>query len=184
MKRTDVMRDIPKHLHEGGGIEGRAIGREAAEGQVTCRQGRFEPLEKGPDILVGGIVIQDVIEDPLIAAIIDGEQNTEWTIIEFIGNHIARKICQRPVKEISVHARLRLFSPQPRPSSEWSQKAQRRDGRATSANSLCGRANRPRPQVAPPERSRGGCTNCPVAPDPTGQPGSTSDISYNSVANR
>ena len=37
MKRTDLMRDIPEHLHEGCGIEGRAISREAAEGQVADR---------------------------------------------------------------------------------------------------------------------------------------------------
>src|SRR5262245_46754933 len=169
MKRTDLMRDIPKHLREGGGIEGRAIGREAAEGQVTCRQGRFEPPEKGPDIIVGGIVIQDVIEDPLVAAIINGGKNAEGTIIEFIGSHIARKIYQRPAKEIGVHASLRLFSPQPRPSSEWSQKAQRRGGRAISANSRGGRANRPRPRAALPDRSRGACSDCPVALDPRGR---------------
>src|SRR6266436_9005900 len=184
MKRTDLMRNLPEHLHKGGGIEGRAIGREAAEGQVTCPQGCVQTPQKGPDIIVGGIVIQDVREDPLVAAIIDCGKNTEGTIIQFIGSHIARKIRQRPVQEVSVHARLRLFSPQPRPSSEWSQRAQRRDDRATSANSLGGRASRPRPRAAPPDRSRGGCTDCPVAPDPTGQPGSTSDIAYSSVANR
>src|SRR4029453_12736177 len=97
--------------------------------------------EKGPDIIVGGIVVQDVIEDALVAAIIDRGQNTEGTIIEFIGGHIPRKISQRPVQEVRVHARLRLFSPQPRPSSGWSQRAQRRGGRATSANSLGGRAS-------------------------------------------
>ena len=92
MKRTDLMRDIPKHLHEGGGIECRAIGREAAEGQGTCRQGRVQTPQKGPDIIVGGIVIQDVREDPFVVAIIDCRQNAEGTLIQFIGGHIARKI--------------------------------------------------------------------------------------------
>src|SRR5712692_4942971 len=184
MKRTDLMRDIPEHLHEGCGRECRAIGREAAEGQGAYLQGRVQTSEKGPDILVGGLVIQDVIEDPLVAAIIDRGKNAEGTIIQFIGGHIARKIRQRPVKEVGVHARLRLFSPLPQPSSGWSQRAQRRGGRATSANSLGGRARRPRPRAAQPDRSRGGCTDCPVAPDPTGQPGSTYDIAYSSVANR
>src|SRR5215468_12224321 len=117
MKRTDLMRDIPKHLREGGGIEGRAIGRDAAEGQVTCRQGRFEPPEKGPDILVGGIVIQDVIEEALVAAIIDGREYAEGAVIELIGGHIPRKISQGPVQKVGAHARLRLFFPPPRPSS-------------------------------------------------------------------
>jgi hypothetical protein len=41
---------------------------------------------------VRGIVIQDVIEDPLVAAIIDCRKNAEGTIIQFIGGHIPRKI--------------------------------------------------------------------------------------------
>src|SRR4029453_12261152 len=106
---------------------------------------------------------------PLVAAIIDGGQNAEGTIIEFIGGHIARKICQRPVKKVGVHARLRLFSPQPRPSSGWSQRAQRRDGRATGANSLGGRASRPRPRAAPPDRLPGGYTDCPAGPEQRGR---------------
>src|SRR5215831_831534 len=184
MKRTAVMRDLPKHLHEGCGIEGRASGREAAEGQGTCRQGRVQTPEKGPDISVGGIVIQDVREEPLVAALINGGQKAEGTIIQFIGGHIARKIRQGPVQEVRVHARLRLFFPQPRPSSGWWQRAQRRGGRATSANSPGGRARRPRPRAAPPDRSRGGCTDCPGAPEPTGPPGRTSDMSYSSAAHR
>ena len=89
MKRTDVMRDIPEHLDEGGGRERRAIGRDTAEGQVACRQGRFESLEKRPDVVVGGIVIQDVIEDALVAAIIDRREHTERSVIALIGGHIA-----------------------------------------------------------------------------------------------
>jgi len=89
MKRTDVMRDIPEHLYEGGGRERRAIGRDTEEGQVACRQGRVESLEKRPDVVVGGIVIQDVIEDPLVAAIIDRREHTARSVIELIGGHIA-----------------------------------------------------------------------------------------------
>src|SRR5205823_3814039 len=133
-----------------------AIGRDAEEGQVAYRQGRVQTPQERPDVVVGGIVIQDVIEDALVAAIIDRGQNAEGALIQFIGSHIARKIRQRPVKEVGVHARLRLFSPQPRPSSGSSQKAQRRGGLATGANSLGGRANRLRPRAAPPDRSRGG----------------------------
>src|SRR5215471_19027604 len=159
MKLADLMPHLPEYLPEGCRIERRAIGGDTAEGQVACHQGRFQPPEKRSDVVVGGIVIQDVIEDALVAAIIDGGKNAEGAVIELIGSHIPRKICQRPVQEVGIHARLRLFSPQPRPSSEWSQKAQRRDGRATSANLLAGRASRPRPRAAPPSPSRGGCTD-------------------------
>jgi len=41
---------------------------------------------------VGRIVIQDVIEEALVAAIIDGGENAEGAVIELIGGHIPGKI--------------------------------------------------------------------------------------------
>src|SRR5499433_1777370 len=184
MKRTDLMRDIPAHLDEGHGIKCRASGGDTTKSQVACRHGPFQTPQKRSDIVMRGIVIENVVEEALVAAISDGGEHTEGAVIELIGGHIARKISQGPVQEVRVHARLRLFFPQPRPSSGWWQRAQRRGGRATSANSPGGRARRPRPRAAPPDRSRGGCTDCPGAPEPTGLPGSTSDMSYSSAAHR
>src|SRR5215510_11440681 len=184
MKHTDVVRDLSENLSEGQGIERRAIGRDAAKGQVACRQGRVQTPQKRPDVVVRGIVSQDVIEDTLVAAIIDCGKNAEGTIIEFIGGHIPRKISQRPVQEVGVHARLHLFSPQPRPSSGSWQKGQRRGGRARGANSWAGRAGRLRPPAVPPDPSRGGCTDRRVAPDQRGPRESTCDTSYRSAANR
>src|SRR5215472_10632280 len=183
MKRTDLMPHLPEHLPEGYRIERRAIGGDTAEGQVACRQSHFESPEKRPDVLVGGIVIQDVIEDPFVAAIINRRQNAEGAIIHFIGGDIARKIRQGPVKEVRVQARLRLFFPQPRPSSEWSQRGQRRDGRARGASSPDGRAGRLRPPAVPPDPSRGACTERRVAPDQRGPRESTCDTSYSNAAN-
>src|SRR5262249_45944534 len=123
---------------------------------------------KRPDVVVGRIVIQDVVEKAFVAAISDCRENTEGAIIHFIGGHIARKIRQGPVKEVWIQARLPLFSPQPRPSSGWWQRGQRRGGRARGASSPGGRANRPRPRAGPPDQSRGGYTDCPGAPEPRG----------------
>ena len=81
MKLADVMPHLPEPLLEGFRRECRAIGGDTAEGQAACHQGRAQPPQKGPDSLVGGIVIQDVIEEPLVAAIIDGGQHAEGTII-------------------------------------------------------------------------------------------------------
>src|SRR5262245_22827163 len=129
-------------------------------------------------------MIQDVVEEALVAAIINDRENTEGAVIELIGGHIARKISQRPVQEVRVHAHLRLFSPQPQPSSGSSQTEQRHDGRARGANWLVGRASRPRPRAAPPSPSRGGCTDYRVGRDPRGLRESTCDTSYSSAANR
>src|SRR5215470_6715167 len=183
MKRTDLMRDIPEHVHERRGIERRAIGRDTSEGQVACRQGRFESPEKRPDVVVGGIVIQDVIEETLVTAIIDRGEHTEGTIIEFIGGDIPRKIRQGPVKELRVHARLRLFFPLPPPSFGSWQRARRHGGRARDASSPDGRASRPRPRCAPPDRSPGGYTDCQGVPDRRGPRESPCGTSYSHAAN-
>src|SRR5262249_18814101 len=108
--------------------------------------------EKRPDVLVGGIVIQHVIEEALVAAIIDGGKYAEGAVIELIGGHIPRKIRQGPVKEVRVQARLRLFFPQPRPRSGSWQKGQRPRGSARGANSRAGRAGRLRPPAVPPDQ--------------------------------
>ena len=91
---------------------------------------------------MGGIVIQHIIEDALIAAIIDRGEHTEGAIIQFIGGHIAQKIRQGPVKEVRVHTRLRLFFPLLRPSFGSWQRAQRHGGLATGASWPAGRARR------------------------------------------
>jgi len=64
---------------------------------------------------VGGIVIQDVREEALGAAMIDRSKQAEGAILPFLGGPIARKIRQRPVQEVRVQARLCLFFPPPRP---------------------------------------------------------------------
>jgi hypothetical protein len=57
MKRTNLMRDVPEHLCEGHGIERRAISRDAQKRQVARLQGGLQAPQKGPDVIVGGIVV-------------------------------------------------------------------------------------------------------------------------------
>lgn len=102
------MRDIAAHLRERHRRECRAIGRNAQEGQVAYREGCVQTPQKRSDVVMGGIVVSDVIEDPLVAAIIDRGENTEGAIIEFIGSHIpvwsknscggARVVFQKPTE--------------------------------------------------------------------------------------
>src|SRR5215471_11846347 len=129
-------------------------------------------------------MIQDLIEDTLVTAIIDCREHTEGTVIEFIGSDIPRKIRQGPVKERGVHARLGLFFPQPRPSFGSWQRARTRGGRATGANSPGGRAHRLRPRCGPPDRTPGGYTDYPAGPDPRGQRSRTCDTAYSNAGNR
>src|SRR4029077_6140836 len=107
-------------------------------------------------------------EEALVAAILDRSEHTAGAILECIGGHIARQIRQRPVQAVRVQARLRLFFPPPPPSAASWQRGRRRGDRATGANAPGGRAHRPRPPAAPPDRSREGWSDCLVVPDPTG----------------
>src|SRR6516164_313202 len=173
-----------KDLGEGGGREGRPIRAHAQQRQVTRGQGCFQPTQKGPDVLVGGIMVEDVIENTLVTAIIDRREYTEGTVIEFISSDIPGKIRQGPVQELGVHARLCLFFPPPRPSFESWQRAQRPGGRARGANSRAGRASRLRPRAARRGLSRGGCTDRQGAPEPRGRRESICDTAYSSVAHR
>jgi hypothetical protein len=75
MKLADLMSHLPQNLPERFRIERRAIGRDAEKGQGACRQGRVQTPQKRPDVVVRGIVIQDVIEETLVAAIIDCRKN-------------------------------------------------------------------------------------------------------------
>jgi hypothetical protein len=51
-------------------------------------QGSFEPTQKGPVVIMVGIVVEDLIEDALVTAIIHRTEDTEWVIIEFVGRYI------------------------------------------------------------------------------------------------
>src|SRR5215510_9983007 len=169
MKLAELMGHPTKDLGEGGGREGRTISGHAQQRQVTRCQGCFQPTQKGADVIVGGIMVSDVIENTLVTAIIARREHTEGTVIECIGSDIPGKIRQGPVKELWVQARLRLFFSPPRPSAGSWQKGQRPGGRATGANSPGGRANRLRPRCGPPDRSPGEDTDCPAGPDPRGR---------------
>jgi hypothetical protein len=57
MKLAQLMRHPAKDLGEGGGIEWRTIGGYASQRQVTRCQGRVQPPQKGPDVIVGGIMV-------------------------------------------------------------------------------------------------------------------------------
>src|SRR5258707_13621850 len=106
-------------------------------------------------------MVQDLIEDALIAAIIDRGENAERSVIEFIGGHIPRKRSQSPVQEVGVHTRLRLFFPPPPPNSGSWQRGQTPGGRATGASWWDGRAKHLRVPIEPPDQTSGGGIHCP-----------------------
>ena len=73
--------------------------------------GCLEASEKAPDVLVGRVVIEDLIDEPFEPAVIDHGQHTEGPVVEFVGGDIAREVVERPGEVIPRHSRCRFFSP-------------------------------------------------------------------------
>src|SRR5215831_21378257 len=111
MKRTDLMRDIPENLPERRGIKCRAIGGDPEEGQVAGRHGRFQTLQKRSDVRVGGVVIQHLIEDALVAAIIDRGEYAEgpFCILSAVDNRCYKRILYEVLDHDPTHADIRAF---------------------------------------------------------------------------
>ncbi len=184
MTLAPLMRHPTKDLGEGRGRERRAIGGNAQERQVTGVQGGFQPTQQGPDVVVLGGVVSDIREEAFVTAIIDRGEQTAGTVIACIGGDLPHKIRQGPVQALRVHARLRLFFPLPHPSFGSWQRARRHGGLARDANAPGGRARHRRPRVVPPDPSRGGWSDCPVAPERRGPHGSTCDTWCRHAAQR
>jgi hypothetical protein len=109
MQRATLMRHSATDLAPRLGIPGRPIGGDTPPRQVARVEGRFHSTQKRPDVVVRGIVVSDLREDALRAAIIDRGEQAERPVIECIGGHLPRKIRQGPVQEVRGHARRRLF---------------------------------------------------------------------------
>jgi hypothetical protein len=71
MEGTNLMRYLAKDRADRLRIERRAIRRDTLEHQVTIRQGRFQTPQKSRDVVMIGIVIEDLIENPFVLPIVD-----------------------------------------------------------------------------------------------------------------
>ena len=113
--------ELVRNLAEDGGdrlgIQRRAVGRDPLEGQAARLQGRVESAEERLDVLVGRVVIEDLVEEPLEGAVVDDREDAEGTVIQLVGSDVAREVRQGPAEIIGVDPSRRLFPPRPRPSS-------------------------------------------------------------------
>ena len=78
------------------GIESRAIGRDPLECQVARIESRLQTPKKRFDIPVTLIVIEHLIQHPLILPIVNSREHSIATLIEFIDSRIARKRLKCP----------------------------------------------------------------------------------------
>jgi hypothetical protein len=69
MEGANLMRHVAKDRADGLGIEGRAIGGDAMQGQITIVQRPFQAVQKGDDVVMSGITIEHLIENAFVGSI-------------------------------------------------------------------------------------------------------------------
>ena len=163
------MRHPTQDLGEGRGSARRARGGAAPERHGTGCQGGVPPTQQGPEVVVSGVGGSDVIAEALVTALSARGEHTAGPVLECIGGDIPRNIRPGPGQARRVQARLRLFFPLPHPRCGAWHRARRPGGLARDAHAPGGRARRPRPRCAPPERSPGGSHDGPVGPEHRGR---------------
>jgi hypothetical protein len=117
MEFTDLVRDLPKHLGNRLRIQRRTIGRDALDYASTSRDQFLQAIQEPDDVPMSRVALQDVVEQSALLTGIDGRQDTEGAVIEFVGRQVAREVGQGPIQVIGLDLRPAFFFPRPRPSS-------------------------------------------------------------------
>ena len=60
---------------------------------------------------VGGVVVEDLVGEPLEGAVVDDREDAERAVIQLVGGDVAREVRQRPVEVVGVDSSRRLFPP-------------------------------------------------------------------------
>jgi len=142
--------------------------RDTPTRQGACRPGRGQTPQTRSEVVVGGIVVEDVSEEARGAAMIARREPTDRSVRALLSGHSARTVRQRPGQAGGGPARLRLVFPPPRPRFGSWHKGPRRGGLATGAHAPGDTASRPRPRAVPPGPSHGGGTDGWGAPERRG----------------
>jgi len=143
MERAKLMRHIAEDRGDRFGVQRRAVGCDPLEAQPARVQGGMEAAEERFNVAVGGIVVEDLVGEPLEGAVIDDREDAERSVIELVRCDEAREIRQRPVEVVGVDSSRRLFPPRPRPSSGSWRTGRTHGARARGSNWRYGTVNRP-----------------------------------------
>jgi hypothetical protein len=116
---ADLVWHVAEDLRDRAGGERRGVGRDTQYSQAAGVEGRLKGPEEAPDVRVGGVVVQHVIDEPLEPAVIHNGQHTEGPVVELVGGDVAREVNQGPSEVVRGHRPCRFFSHWPPPSSGW-----------------------------------------------------------------
>lgn len=135
---ANLVRDRSEDLQDRRGIESGAVRCDSQEFQTAAVEDPLEATEERQDILVGGIMVEDFVDDPLELPVVHDREHAERAVVELIGGDIAGEFAQGPIEVFTLDACLAFFSPTPRPSFEPWQRVQRHGGLAKDARTLLG----------------------------------------------
>jgi hypothetical protein len=111
MEFADLVRHVVEHRTQRLRIKRRTIGGDAQQGQFTVVQRLLESAQERLDVLVIRIVIEHLVDEPLKGAVVDDGQDSERTVIQFVGGDVAGEVSQGPIEVVAVHLIGRLFPP-------------------------------------------------------------------------
>ena len=162
---ADLVRDRSKHLCDGRGIQWRADG---LEGQAAGGQDLLESREERRDVFLRRTVVEDFVDQPIEAMVVDDRQDAVRPVIELIGRNIAGEVRQGIVQIVLRDTVSGPFFPPLPPSSGPWRRGRRPDGLAISARMRSDRAGRLGPPGGPPAPRHAGCSGCWDRPSPRG----------------
>src|SRR5262249_33935778 len=147
---THLMWHAAEELGQRHWVQGRTIRGDPVDGTVAGEQHVSEPTQEAADIVVVGVMIEYVVEQPPLVGAVHRTEHAKWAIVHLVENQVAGEVGQRPIS-VGLKPCVCLFFPLFRPSSGWWHRGRRRGGHATDARMRCGTAIRPPP---PDERPR------------------------------
>lgn len=153
---ANLMRDRSEDLQDRLGIESRTVSRDPKELQAAAIEDQLEATEERQDILVGWIMVENFVDNPLELPVVHDREHAERAVVELVGGDVARELAQSPIEVFTLDAYFAFFFPTPRPSFEPWQRVRRHDGLARDAMTLLGTGDHPRRPIGQPLRRRDG----------------------------
>ena len=111
VERAELMRHVTEDRSDRLGIQLRAVGGDPTEGHSARLQGRVEAAEERLDVVVGRVVVEDLVGEPLEGAVVDDREDAEGAVIQLVGGDEAREVGQRPVEVVGRRSAAPPFSP-------------------------------------------------------------------------
>ena len=91
---TDLMGHIGPQLFQRLGIQLRAVGRDAPDGQATHVQSGLEVGQEAADVVLGRVVLQDAEGQADEGSVVDQREHAERAIVQLIDGDIAAEAGQ------------------------------------------------------------------------------------------